>query len=83
MIGVCCPTLRVTSNGPAKTAQSSKLGTYEYHKQGSNGKEIFKQIGGQQYLYFLKARFNDYWMVSYDIGHLATDGRNLLFIICS
>ena len=48
-IGVCCPTLTVTSTGPAKDEQGSKMGTYEYYMQDKNGKEIFKH--GDSYLF--------------------------------
>jgi len=67
LIGVCCPTLRITATGPAKTKRGSKLGTYEYFKLGPDGREIFKQTkkGSEQiYLYFNE---NDLWTVSHNI----------------
>merc|ERR1712136_161470 len=64
---VCCPTLRITATGPAKTAQPGRLGTYEYYKLGANGREIFKQtpkfLSSEDYLYLTKA---GNWLVSGD-----------------
>ena len=71
LIGICCPTLRITATGPAKIAKSSKLGTYEYYKLGPDGREIFKQapkVSQRDYLYFSKT---DKWMVSHIISHEA------------
>ena len=80
LIGVCCPTLRITATGPAKTKQSNRLGTYEYYKLGPDGREIFKQtpkVSEQEYLYFAE---NDgwfdfdeggHWMVSHNISNEA------------
>ena len=74
LIGICCPTLRITATGPAKTAQSSILGTYEYYRLGPDGREIFKQtpkVSTQHYLYFSKT---DKWTVSHIISHEAIKG---------
>ena len=49
-VGICCPTLKVTSTGPAKDEQNLSMGNYEYHKLGENGKEIFK-YGGARYIF--------------------------------
>ena len=54
LIGTCCSSLKITATGLANTTQSSRLGTFEYYKQGSNGKAIYKQTpknGSQSYLY--------------------------------
>ena len=74
LIGICCPTLRITATGPAKTAKSSKLGNYEFHKLGSDGRDIFKQtpkISQRNYIYFSKT---DKWTVSHIISHEAIIG---------
>merc|ERR1712018_95669 len=66
LIGVCCPNLRITATGPAKTEQASRLGTYEYFKLGPDGREIFKQTkkGSEQtYLYFSE---KDFWTFGED-----------------
>ena len=73
---MCCPNLRVTATGPAKTVQSSRFGTYEYYKLGVDGKETFKQIGSQQYLYF-EPTYED-WMVSHTFWRLSIEGRNYI-----
>ena len=54
LIGTCCSSLKITATGLAKTKQSSRLGNFEYNKQGSNGKAIYKQTpknASQSYLY--------------------------------
>ena len=75
LIGICCPTLRITATGPAKTAQSSILGTYEYYRLGPDGREIFKQtpkVSQQHYLYFSNI---DKWTVSHIISFKAKKGN--------
>ena len=81
MIGFCCPTLRVTARGREKTEQSKKSASYEYYKLGFDGREIFKQINDQIYIYF-EPTYNE-WMVSHTFLRLSIKGEyvNLLFII--
>ena len=85
LIGFCCPTLRVTARGREKTEQSKKSASYEYYKLGFDGREIFKQINGQKYIYF-QTSYNQ-WMVSHTFLRLSIKGKleyvNLLFIMFS
>ena len=73
MIGFCCPTLRVTAGSREKTEKSKKSASYEYYKLGFDGREIFKQINDQIYIYF-EPTYNE-WMVSHTFLRLSIKGE--------
>eukprot|EP00095_Tigriopus_kingsejongensis_P009689 maker-scaffold84_size396325-snap-gene-2.37 protein:Tk09689 transcript:maker-scaffold84_size396325-snap-gene-2.37-mRNA-1 annotation:"pan domain-containing protein" len=62
----CCQELRLDATGMGDFYQGDRLGLYRKYVETSSGRNVYQQVGGEQFLYYLDSGL---WMVGDTVGN--------------